>query len=86
MNQKIHTMESDLVRQSAATLASAIRQGDVTSEQVTAAHLDRIEQVDPSVHAFLYVNREQSLKRAREVDRGIAEGNISSPWQEYRLR
>jgi aspartyl-tRNA(Asn)/glutamyl-tRNA(Gln) amidotransferase subunit A len=79
MTEKIHTIESDLVRQSAATLASAIRQGDVTSEQVTAAHLDRIEQVDPAVHAFLYVNREQSLGRAREVDRGIAEGKISSP-------
>lgn len=76
MTKNVHTMESDLIRQSAATLASAIARGEVTSEQVTAAHLDRIEQVDTSIHAFLYVNREQSLERARAVDRGIAEGSI----------
>ena len=79
MTKNVHTMESDLIRQSAATLASAIARGEVTSEQVTAAHLDRIEQVDTSIHAFLYVNRDQSLERARAVDRGIAEGSISSP-------
>lgn len=72
-------MGADIVRQSAATLASAIAQGELTSEQVTSAHLDRIEQVDPDVHAFLHVNREQSLERARAVDRDIAQGKIASP-------
>jgi len=73
------TKTSDLTRQSAATLASAIAQGEVTSEQVTAAHLDRIEQVDSRVHAFLFVDRETSLARARQVDQGIQQGRISSP-------
>lgn len=79
MNQDARLVDFDLVRQSAATLASAIAQGDITSEQVTAAHLDRIEQVDPAVHAFLHVDRERSLQRARAVDLGIADGSISSP-------
>ena len=73
------TKMSDLTRQSAATLASAIAQGEVTSEQVTAAHLDRIEQVDSRVHAFLFVDRETSLARARQVDQGIQQGRIASP-------
>jgi aspartyl-tRNA(Asn)/glutamyl-tRNA(Gln) amidotransferase subunit A len=73
------TKMSDLTRQSAATLASAIAQGEVTSEQVTEAHLDRIEQVDSHVHAFLFVDREASLARARQVDQGIQQGRISSP-------
>lgn len=72
-------MDADLVRQSAATLAKAIAQGEVTSEQVTTAHLDRIEQVDQQVHAFLYVDREQSISRARAVDKMIQSKELSSP-------
>jgi aspartyl-tRNA(Asn)/glutamyl-tRNA(Gln) amidotransferase subunit A len=73
------SLTSDLTRQSAATLANAIAQGEVTSEEVTAAHLDRIEQVDSRVHAFLFVDREMSLSRAREVDREIKQGRVGSP-------
>ncbi len=76
---KPSVMDSDLTRQSAATLATAIARGEVSSEQVTAAHLDRIEQVDPIIHAFLHVDREQSLAKARAVDTAIAAGEIASP-------
>lgn len=73
------SIEADLVRQSAATLAAAIAQGEVTSEQVTSAHLDRIEEVDQQVHAFLYVDREQSITRARAVDKLIRDKALTSP-------
>ena len=39
-------LERDLIRQSAATLAGAIAEGEVTSREVTQAHLDRIAEVD----------------------------------------
>ncbi len=70
---------SDLTRQSAATLASAIARKEVSSEEVTRAHLDRISQVDERVHAFLYVDPESSIARAREVDQQLAKGERSSP-------
>ena len=70
---------SDLTRQSAATLASAIARKEVSSEEVTKAHLDRISQVDERVHAFLHVDRESSIARAREVDQQLAKGELSSP-------
>lgn len=70
---------SDLIRQSAATLAAAIARREVSSEEVTRAHLDRISEVDERVHAFLYVAPEASIERAREVDRQIAKGELSSP-------
>ena len=70
---------SDLTRQSAATLASAIARKEVSSEDVTRAHLDRIAQVDERVHAFLHVDRESSIARAREVDQQLAKGELSSP-------
>jgi aspartyl-tRNA(Asn)/glutamyl-tRNA(Gln) amidotransferase subunit A len=70
---------SDLTRQSAATLATAIACKEVSSEEVTRAHLDRISEVDERVHAFLYVDPEASIARAREVDQQIAKGELSSP-------
>ncbi len=70
---------SDLTRQSAATLASAIARKEVSSEEVTRAHLERISQVDERVHAFLYVDPESSIARAREVDQQLARGELSSP-------
>lgn len=70
---------NDLIRQSAATLAGAIARKEVSSEEVTRAHLDRISQVDERVHAFLYVDPEASIARAREVDQQIARGELTSP-------
>lgn len=70
---------SDLIRQSAATLAAAIARKEVSSEEVTRAHLDRIAEVDERVHAFLYVDPEASIARAREVDQQIAKGELASP-------
>jgi aspartyl-tRNA(Asn)/glutamyl-tRNA(Gln) amidotransferase subunit A len=68
-----------LIHQSAATLAAAIARKEVSSEEVTRAHLDRISQVDERVHAFLYVDPESSIARAREVDQQLAKGELSSP-------
>jgi aspartyl-tRNA(Asn)/glutamyl-tRNA(Gln) amidotransferase subunit A len=70
---------NELIRQSAASLAGAIARKEVSSEEVTRAHLDRIAQVDERVHAFLYVDPEASLARAREVDQQLAKGELSSP-------
>lgn len=70
---------SELIHQSAATLAAAIARKEVSSEEVTRAHLDRISQVDERVHAFLYVDPESSIARAREVDQQLAKGELSSP-------
>ena len=45
---------SDLTRMTAAAeLAAAISSGETSSVEVTRAHLDRIEAVDPALHAFL---------------------------------
>ncbi len=70
---------NDLIRQSAATLAGAIARKEVSSEEVTRAHLERISQVDERVHAFLFVDPEASIARAREVDQQLAKGALSSP-------
>ena len=72
-------MERDLVRQDAATLARAMSDGEVSSEEVTRAHLDRIASVDERVHAFLHVMPERALAQARDVDRRRAGGERLGP-------
>ncbi len=72
-------MEDDLVRQDAATLASAIARGEVSSEEVTRAHLDRIAEVDGEVHAFLHVLNDEAMESARAIDARRAAGERLGP-------
>ncbi|MBC2588163.1 MULTISPECIES: Asp-tRNA(Asn)/Glu-tRNA(Gln) amidotransferase subunit GatA [Rhodococcus] len=67
-------MSADLTRLGAADLADRIHSGDVSSVEVTQAHLDRIAEVDGDYHAFLHVAGEQALAAAAEVDRAVAAG------------
>ncbi len=63
---------TDLTRLSATELAAALTSGDVTSVEVTQAHLDRIAEVDPALHAFLAVDSDGALSQARAADQRLA--------------
>ncbi|MCA2206631.1 MULTISPECIES: Asp-tRNA(Asn)/Glu-tRNA(Gln) amidotransferase subunit GatA [Nocardia] len=65
---------SELTTLSAAELASKIHGGEVSSTEVTQAHLDRIGKVDGELNAFLHVASEQALAAAAVVDAAIAAG------------
>jgi aspartyl-tRNA(Asn)/glutamyl-tRNA(Gln) amidotransferase subunit A len=58
----------------AAELSNRLAAGEVSSVEVTQAHLDRIAAVDEGVHAFLHLN-ENALETAASVDarRGAGE-------------
>ncbi|MPZ94399.1 MAG: Asp-tRNA(Asn)/Glu-tRNA(Gln) amidotransferase subunit GatA [Propionibacteriales bacterium] len=68
----------DLTRMSAADLADALGRGEVSSADITQAHLDRIAAVDGDVHAFLHVNAEGALAVARESDARRSAGESRS--------
>jgi aspartyl-tRNA(Asn)/glutamyl-tRNA(Gln) amidotransferase subunit A len=70
---------SELTRLTAAQTAERIAAGEVTAVEVTEAHLARIEAVDEKVHAFLHVDREGALAKAREVDEKRARGEKLGP-------
>ena len=72
-------MERDLVHQDASVLGRAIATGEVSSRQVTQAHLDRIAQVDGEVHAFLHVDTDAALATADRVDAKRAAGEPLGP-------
>ncbi|MFC9963810.1 Asp-tRNA(Asn)/Glu-tRNA(Gln) amidotransferase subunit GatA [Nocardia ignorata] len=65
---------SELTTLSAAELASKIHGGEVSSTEVTQAHLDRIGKVDGELNAFLHVASEQALAASAVVDAAIAAG------------
>lgn len=67
-------MTKRIIDRTAAELSADIREGRLTSVEVTTAFLDRIDAVDGTVKAFLHVDREGALATAAEVDADIAAG------------
>lgn len=66
---------SELTRLTAADIAAKIQAREVSSVEVTQAHLDRIAAVDHAVHAFLHVDADGALAAAKAVDEDVAAGN-----------
>ena len=63
-----------LIKLTATEQLAKLVSGEITSVELTQAHLDRIAEVDGVVHAFLHVNAEGALATAAEVDRKRAAG------------
>ena len=68
-----------MINKSAAEMAAALTAGEITSVELTQAHLDQIAKVDSEVHAFLHVDREGALSQARDVDEKRKSGEKMSP-------
>jgi len=65
-------------KRTAVELVEALGAGEITSVELTRAHLDRIAEVDGEVHAFLHVDTEGALRVAAESDARRAAGETWS--------
>ncbi|QTI67781.1 Asp-tRNA(Asn)/Glu-tRNA(Gln) amidotransferase subunit GatA [Gordonia polyisoprenivorans] len=63
----------------AAELGAKIAAREVSSVEVTSAHLDRIAEIDDQLGAFLHVSGPQALVAAKAADDAIAAGEARSP-------
>ncbi|OBF92323.1 aspartyl/glutamyl-tRNA amidotransferase subunit A [Mycobacterium sp. 852002-51152_SCH6134967] len=64
----------------AATLGRQIAAKELSSTEVTQAHLDQIAATDDRYHAFLHVAEERALEAAARVDAAVAAGeDLPSP-------
>lgn len=64
---------------SVRALASSIRNGDVSSEEVVRAYLDRIEDVNDALNAVVQSVADRALARAREADAALAREDAWGP-------
>ena len=67
-----------LIRSSAADQAAALAAREVSSRELTQAHLDRIAAVDGAVGAFLHVDAGHALSQADAADAARKEGQATS--------
>ena len=64
----------EIYESNARELAEKIRNGEVSSEEVTESVLQRIERMEPTINAYITVMYESALDRAREIDKKRAKG------------
>jgi amidase len=70
---------SELWKLSAGDLAGEIRRGAVSCREVVDAHLDRIDAVNPQVHALTRVLADEARAAADDADRARAAGEELGP-------
>jgi len=67
----------DWTRKSAFEIREAVSRREVLARAVLEAHLARIDAVDPRLHAFLTVSRDEARAQADAVDAGAAKGPLA---------
>lgn len=69
----------ELIYASATALAHAIRDKQVSSQEVVAAFLKRIEAVNPQLNAIVQLTADEALAQARQADAALARKEITGP-------
>jgi amidase len=70
---------SDLHELSAVELARRLRTREVSAREVVAAHLARIDEVNPAVNAIVTSTAEQAMQSAGRADQDLAAGRRVGP-------
>lgn len=69
----------ELFESTASVLAEKIRNGEVSSVEVTESVLSRIEAMEPSINAYITVTSERALETAKAIDEKRAKGGDIGP-------
>ena len=69
----------DIAAMTLAGVAAAIAGGEITSEAVVRACLERIEAVQPTLNSFIATDAEEALEAARTLDAELGNGNLRGP-------
>ncbi len=70
----LHNDASNLLRGKARDVAARIRARDVSALEVTTAALAAIEELNPSLNAFVEVDERRALRAAKAVDERVVRG------------
>jgi amidase len=69
----------DVLALSALDQARFVREGRISSEELTRAYLERIRRRNPSLNAFVHVSERAALRAARAKDDELRQGAASLP-------
>ena len=72
-------MDSQICRMTAAEISRRIRAKDLSARETVAAHLARIEQLNPALNAIVTLDAERALNRAAAADEAQARGEVLAP-------
>lgn len=73
-------MGEEYLTWTAGELAGKIRKGEIRPLEAVEASLLQIERMEPQIGAFLQIDREGALARAKEVEQGIRSGKYQGPF------
>ena len=62
----------DLMFRPPSELAGMVRSGDISARELVQTSLDRIEELNPTLNAFVQVDAERALIAAEEVKPGTS--------------
>ncbi|MGA2520627.1 MAG: amidase, partial [Acidimicrobiales bacterium] len=69
----------DFRRTSLSDLAGEVRAGTIGARELVVHALERIDALDPQVHAFVRVDEDGALEAARRIDEAVAAGDDPGP-------
>ena len=69
----------ELCLQSISQLAEGIKSRQVSPVEITAAFLERIQQLDARLNSFITVVADQALQEAKEAEREIGRSGPRGP-------
>jgi hypothetical protein len=75
---------NELYELTALDACELLTKGEISSRELTAALLDRIEAVEPQVKAFLTVTADEALAQAAAIDARHAAGGSSVQYEPSR--
>ncbi|MDP1653601.1 MAG: Asp-tRNA(Asn)/Glu-tRNA(Gln) amidotransferase subunit GatA [Rhodocyclaceae bacterium] len=67
-----------MINSSLRELAAALAQKQISSVELTTLFLDRIEKLNPTLNAFVTVDRDKALAAARAADAKLGAGNTAA--------
>ena len=65
------------IKLTANQMAEALSKKEISSVELTKAHLDQIEKVDGKVKAFLHIDQDGALAQAKAADELLATGKAA---------
>ena len=69
----------NIIEMTATELGKKIRAGEVSAVEATKEVLEQIQAVEGQIHAFVTVDEEGALKRAKAVQQRIMSGELEGP-------